>query len=308
MRKCWFLAAAAFVITLISVPGRAQNLPWLSPQRLSLSLASTYFFNPWDNYNNALARVTDRIRLDPYFVEPEGYYEEINGDLALQGTLSYKILGRIAARVTGQYGQSSSQFEFYPEPDKLPESAYSDAFHQELNWEYWSVGAGASYQVPVANRWHLKISADVERYSAHLNLKWRQSYYADGPLPEDEGDIVQANFEDQTWGGRLTAAVQWQCAGPLVLVAGASYRFTEFDQLEGPAAYSNFYLENVPFTAALVEAPNYFGVRIKEKGAGEYDFFLPPLTFLTSPDENARVPAKVDLSSFGLTLGIQVGF
>ena len=286
MRKQFFLVAVyALLVPAISTV-HSQSLPWSSPHRLSLSLTSSYYFNPWNNYNDALAKVAHRIRLDPYFVEPEGFYEEIDGDLALQAALSYGVAGRVSARVTGQYGQSSSQFEFYPSPANPQERVFSSAFHQSLDWNFWAIGGGASYQFPLRRGLYLKASAGAEHYSAQLDLKWRYSYSANGPLSENEGVSVQAKLQDQSWGGNLAFAVQWQLAGPLALLAGASY--------------NDFYLDNLPFTAELVEASNYFGLRMKEKQAGAYDIFLPPLTFLTSPDENARVPAKIDLNSSGL--------
>jgi hypothetical protein len=308
MYRLSLFVAASSAIVLTSSPASAQNPHRYSLHRLSLSFASTYYFNPWNNYNDALSKVAGRIRLDPYFVEPQGYYEEINGDLAFQGALSYMVTGRVAAHVAGQYGQSSARFEFYPEPGKIPEFVFGTAFHQNLDWSIWSIGVGASYQFPLRRGVNLKISASAERYTAHLDLAWRHSYFADGPLPEGDGVGVQANLQDQTWGGSLAVAVQWQLAGPLALLAGASYRFAQFDDLKGPAVYNDSNLANGPFTAELVEASNYFGLRIKEQPAGDYSIILPPLTFLTSPDENARLPATIDLNSFGLTLGLQIGF
>ena len=308
MRKFTVFVAACPAIVLIATSALAQQPPGSSQHRFALAIASTYYFNPWNNYNDALAKVADRIRLDPYFVEPEGYYEEINGDLALQGALSYGVTGRVSARVTGQYGHSSAQFETYPQPGKAPAYAYSEGFHQSLDWDWGAIGVGASYLIPLRRGLELNVLAGVERYLAHLDLQWRHSYFADGPVPENEGVSVQANLQDETWGGNLAIAVHWQVAGPLALLAGTSNRFAQFDELTGPATYNDYNIDQGPFKAELVEAPNYFGVRIKERPEGDYDFVLPPLTFLTSPDDNVRVPAKVEMNSFGLTFGLQVGF
>ncbi|MGH7496421.1 MAG: hypothetical protein ACREOO_29070 [bacterium] len=104
---------------------------------------------------------------------------------------------------------------------------------------------------------NLRVSASAERFTAHLDLAWRHSYFASGPLPEGDGVEVQANLQDQTWGGGLAVAVQWHFAGSLALLAGARYRFAQFDALVGPASYSDSNIDNGPFIAELVEAPNY---------------------------------------------------
>ena len=63
--------------------------------------------------------------------------------------------------------------------------------------------------------------------------------------------------------------------------------------------------ERKHFIAELVEAPNnYFGLKADEPSS----HFLPTLTFLTEPDVDARVPAVINLDSFGIRAGIQYSF
>lgn len=53
---------------------RVEDPYWLSLKRLSFSINAAYHFNPWHNYNNAVAKVVHQIRLDSLFHEPTGFY------------------------------------------------------------------------------------------------------------------------------------------------------------------------------------------------------------------------------------------
>ena len=55
-----------------------------------------------------------------------------------------------------------------------------------------------------------------------------------------------------------------------------------------------------PFQARLAEAANFFGVQNINEEDPDNEVFLPTLTFLTEPNPDARVPASVDLTSFGV--------
>lgn len=288
----------------------AQNPSLFSPQRLSLQLGSAYHFNPWGNYNNALATVSQEIRLNRFYIEPIGYYEKINGDLSARGTLGYhlpEISPRLFLLLDGQYASLNAGFEFYPHPGKIPEQFISPAFHQEINFRFWSAGAGLLYQLPLAGKWSVQASAGVDRYSANLDLQWRYWPWTQGPLPVGEGEQLSATLEDASWGGQARLLLSWKQFGPVSLLAGAEYRFAKFKSFEGPATY--IFSRERTFVAELVEASNYFGVRVKEQPVQQNDMiYLSPLTFQTLPDENSRIPATIDLSGLGLTLGLQMEF
>ena len=76
IKKLIFLILNFQILVSLSF-AQEENPGWFSHKRLSFSLNTTYHFSPWDNYNNALATVTNQIRLDNFFHEPTGFYKKI---------------------------------------------------------------------------------------------------------------------------------------------------------------------------------------------------------------------------------------
>lgn len=304
------LFSVFFILASCAAAGHAQNPSLFSPQRFSVQFGSAYHFNPWKNYNNALATVSQEIRLNRFYIEPIGYYEKINGDLSAQAGLGYhlpEISPHLSLLLSGQFARLDAGFEFYPDPGKIPAQFISPAFHQEINFRFWSAGAGLLYRLPLTEKWSVQASAGVDRFSANLDLQWRYWPWTQGPLPAGEGEQLSAKLEDDCWGGQARLLLAWKRFGPVSLLAGAEYRFAKFKSFEGLATH--VFSRERPFVAELVEASNYFGVRVKEQPGLEQDMiYLSPLTFQTLPDETSRVPATIDLSGLGLTLGLQMEF
>lgn len=283
---------------------------WLSPARLTFSLGSSYHFNPWKNYNRALETATQQIRLDAFFFEPTGFYEKINGDATARAAIGYEIFKRVQIQLTGQYGEFDSRFEFYPDSSKIPRGVTSVAFHQGLGFNLRSLGFGLSYQLPIKKRFAIHAMAGLDRYTGKLDLRWRHTRSWRGPLPEDQGEQMQAKLKAHSWGWNLAAVLSYKLIGPVSFTAGAEYRHAKLTNLTGAATYgfprSPESLQ--PFTAQLVTASNYFGVAVKEQSNPQALIDLPPLTFLTAPDSRARVPATIDLTALGLSAGLKIGF
>ena len=293
----------------LSAPSHAQDERpgWLSTKRLSFALSTAYHFNPWHSYNNAVATVTERIRLDSFFFEPTGYYEKINGDLVLSGELGYKLAGGLSFLLSAQLADTDSRFEFFPDSTKLAPDKSSVTHHQNMAFDLRSVGFGLSQSIAVSKRFSLSAAVGFDRYSGQLKMSFRHTRDWRGPLPEGEGLRVSATMKENTWGWRISTGLFWKLSNRISAFTGLEYRRAEFGSLEGPATFT--FLGDggaCPFTAELVEAPNYFGVGVKE----EPDCYvgLPSLTFLTEPKRDARVPASVDLTSLGIRAGLKIGF
>lgn len=307
MRKSRLLA---YLVLGLTAWAHAQTPSLFSPHRFSLQLNSAYHFNPWENYNNALDIVSREIALNRFFIAPTGYYEKINGAISAQGELQYhlpEVGAKVFLLLRGNYGKQEAAFEFYPDPAQIVAPWVSPAFHQKINFSFWSAGLGLRYRIPLASKWFGQAGLGVDRYSAMLDLQWRHSRNARGPLPEGSGETLAAKLKDQTWGGQIQFDVGWKILPPVSMVLGVNYRLAKFKAFEGEAIYNLFRAQT--FTAELVEDPNYFGVRVKEQpGSSQNAVTLPPLTFLTSPDDKNRTPAVLDLSALGLTLGFQLEF
>ena len=170
---------------------------------MSFTLSTDYHFDAWDNYNNAVATVTDRIRLDSFFLEPTGSFDKINGDLILRGELSYDIFGRFALLVAAQHGDTDSRFEFFPDSTRLPPGKSSVAFHQQMSFTVKSLGLGLKYSIPLRKKLQLSLAAGLDRYSGDLSLRFRHRRSSRGPLPKDTGERVSAKMSQSNGGGTL---------------------------------------------------------------------------------------------------------
>ena len=279
---------------------------WLSLKRLSFSINAAYHFNPWHNYNNAVAKVVHQIRLDSFFHEPTGFYEKINGDAILRGGLGYQIFGGFNVSLTGQYGKTNSVFEFFPDSTRLPPDVTSVTHHQNMSFKIRSLGLALNYQIPINRKLALNSRVGVDRYAGQLKMSFRHTRAWRGPLPADEGFRVSAKMNEDTWGWNISAGLIWKLSQKISILTAIDYRNVEFSRLEGPAIFKTF--EACPFTAELVEATNYFGLGVKEIKDPDCSVFLPALTFLTEPSQEARVPATVNLTSVGLRVGLMIGF
>ena len=298
----------AILCFILSLPCLAQteDESWLSLSRLSLSVTTGYHLNPWKNYNQAVETAARSVSADPFFIEPRGFYERIEGSGTIEALVSYRVYERVSAVLYGSYGEFEAGMEFYPDPAQLPSGRSSLAFHQHISYQQQTFGVGAQYEFHPADAFLLTIKATVDYYDADIGIRWRHNRNATGPLPENTGEHLEAELHATTYGATVSGGAQVHLWGPVHFGGQIRYRFATLKNFEGPAKF--FFSSSAterPFTAELVEASNYFGVRVKDSSAL---VFLPPLTFLTEPDETARVPASIHLSSFGVTGGIIIRF
>ena len=287
----------------------SQGDDWLSLSRLSLSVSSGYYINPWKNYNQAVESAVQSIRLNPRFIEPRGYYETVQGIGTLNAEVAYQLSGRLQLVLNGGYGQLDAGMEFYPEPSFLPSDKRSLAFHQQLSYNQQTYGIGAQYKFHLRDELLLTVGTIIEYHHANMEILWRHNRFSTGPLPEGSGEQLRADLSSSTVGAMFTFGAQYRFWGPVSITGQVRYRISTLNEFEGPATFGSAPGFERPFTAELVEAPNYFGVRVKEQPADPtQQVFLPPLTFLSAPDESARMPASVTLSSFGLSGGVVITF
>jgi len=298
----------AILCFILSLPCLAQteDESWLSLSRLSLSVTTGYHLNPWKNYNQAVETAARSVSADPFFIEPRGFYERIEGSGTIEALVSYRVHERVSAVLYGGYWELDVGMEYYPEPTLLPSTLRSLAFHQQMSYQQQTFGVGAEYGFPFDEKLLLTIGATVDYYNADIGIRWRHNRNATGPLPENTGEHLEAELHSTTFGATVAGGAQFHFWGPVHFGGQIRYRFATLKNFEGPAKF--FFSSSAPerpFSAELVEASNYFGVRVKDSSAL---VFLPPLTFLTEPDETARVPASIHLSSFGVTGGIIIRF
>ncbi len=277
--------------------------------RFSFTATTTYFRNPWNDYNRAAKTVVRQVELDTYFLYPTGSYEKINGDLIFRGEFGFRVIKNLRVLLTGSFGQLNSVFELFPNTSKLPPlGAGSPAFHQKLDFGVKSIGLGFSYEFSIGKNLALLPQITLERSSGTLDLDWRYDSSSRGPVGADTGEHLSASLSDATRGINVGIAINWKLYKHVSLLVGLDYRQVEFNKMLGSATFGYPSLNRVyDINVELVQAANYFGVRDRFPDDNVL-FGLPSLRFSTQPREDAREPAVIDLTAFGLRTGIQWSF
>ena len=277
--------------------------------RFSFTATTAYFRNPWNDYNRAVKTVVRQVELDTRFLYPTGSYEKINGDLIFRGEFGFRVIKKLRVLLTGSFGQLNSVFELFPNTSKLPPlGAGSPAFHQKLDFKVKGIGLGFSYEFSVGKNLALLPQITLERSYGTLDLDWRYDSASRGPLGEDEGAQLSASLSDANWGVSSGIALKWKFHKDVSFLMGLDFRRVEFDRMRGSATFGYPSFNRVyDINVELVQAENYFGVRDRFPDDNVL-FSLPSLRFSTQPREDAREPAVIDLTAFGLRTGIQWSF
>lgn len=309
------LAMILLLLFLTSVAYGQEKTPgWLSLKRVSLDFNTAYHFSPWDAYNDALGVVSRQINLSPFFLEPLGFYEKINGDFHWQLGLRYSLNNSFSATVHYQQAVTNSRFEFYTNPDYDPGEGYfrTVAFWQEIDFKLQSIGVGLGYERALFSGLKLYAEGGVNRYRGDIDMDWQHNRNTlhTGPLEPDEGEFLIGNMHQTDWGWHGTVGVGFQLIGPLIFKIAANYRKIEMKDFRGKGI-DGYYGQSGPSETergiALVQAANYFGVQALD-ALPEFGYYIfPPLTFLTEPGVADREPAKLDFSAIGIQTGITIG-
>lgn len=285
-----------------------QQLP-----RFQLHYGAVGTWSPWEQYNSALETVTERIRYDPAFINPQGSYEKIRGDLRQQSGLRVRIFRGLYAGLDYQWGSTAARFHFFPNLEGTRFS--SPAFDQHIELNTWAVGVGLTYLKTIGSRFNLMLSFFRDRYDHKLALNWQSDRFASGEMPADEGNYLSVDFATQQWTARFNFSAGIKLWGPLRLITGVQYRRLKWTDIEGQATYRPGYTPQEDyFPVRLVHKFNYFGVEQTAPGeitGFDYDQIFNDLAFRTENYPQSREnlqPATLDLSGWGLKTSIEVGF
>ena len=308
----------AFLICLILVFGvmnasqstYAQNKQpgWFSLQRLGIDFGGSYHFNPWQNYNKVMEKVSREIRLGNELKESTGFYDKINGDASLWANVSYQISGPWKAILLGSYSATAATFEVRPNPSTMSSYDYQMDFQQEFDFTVWSAGFGIAREWPIAQNTTLETLVALEHHAAKFSYSYDLLFLEFGSPSDLPGghDRLQADLTRKKWGGQVAISARRRLTGPLYASVRAIYRMVDFDNLTGPGFYFYFADNNLPFAAQLVEANNFFGIGTENS---EVLTSSNSLTFGTEPSNPfLRTPAKIDFSAFGVGIGLSLEF
>ena len=252
--------------------------------------------------------------LDKFFYEPTGEYGKINGDLLFKAGIGYQILPRFYVSINGQYGSSSAKFEFYPDWS-IPIEVWggSPAHKQSFTFDIYSLGLGVFYRYPINEKIFISAAGSVDSYTGKMSFEVASTQWATGPIENEtyvDYPLTTANLEDNSWGWKLDLGFHFKLVGALSAHIGGSYRHVKFSNLRGDGEQQSFDTL-IEFSTELVEESNYFGLGNFEVHTPGWEWYgvLPPLTFNTMPYafETTRTPAIIDMSSFGIQVGLSLG-
>lgn len=308
-------------VMLLTLGGSVFAQPILSHQRLSVSISGTYFPNPWDDYNSAVRTVTNRIQKDLFFYEPIGEWEEINGDAGFLLQLGYELHPHWQFGLNFSRYQTGARFYFYPDPAQITDEfqlSGSYAFDQDINFSATGFGLGIGYQRPVWQKFDGFARIGAARYSGNFELSYlydnatKTALTTENAFEQFTGKLTQSSI-----GYHANIGIAYRIGKSLQIRLSGQYRNLSFDDLRGDGTYTVFG-RSLDAEFRLMHAKNYFGVGHVLEGDELWDFLysqnwgnreISNLSFRTDYFyENIWEPATVDLSAFGIQLGLSWEF
>lgn len=307
---CFRWLLCLFLLSLPLSPALGQEGdPWLSLGRLSLSTSGSYHFRPWHFYNNSLSLVEDAVRYDPTYENPKGSYERIVGDMGTGLVLSYRLLEGLHIEGAGMYTMTGGSVRL-----ELPQAPFpSSVTTQDLSLRVIEWGIGVRSKFLLGDEFDLNTSLQVSRASG--KLRYDYSY-----IPSNRQEyLFEADLNDRSTVIRAAVEGGYRLFGPLQITGGVEYRWLRFDNFEGwgNEIYRDkgFPYESIrPFQATLGQTGGYFFGLIPTEGSSISNPHL--MRTIWSRTEifpfwwgNLQVkPASLDLSSFGIRIGVRYEF
>ena len=280
---------------------------WLTLHRVSLSVSGSYHDRPWNKYNESVALEQEAFNYQPAYPSPSGSFKKIIGDAAIDAVIGYRVFGNLTINAVGGYTGtgSKSHVSWIYSPTDQPQIIQNVAFR------FLEYGAGLQYGREVSDNLHVSGSLRVCRAEGIYNYDYfvdygGQRYWVNAKLQQPRIDY------------RAALEVAYKVYGPLSLLSSLEYRWLKFPNLRGTGTYSTEYdntglgpSKPVTFASGLIQADGYFGM---DPGSP----FLPAAGVLFFPWSRARIqnnygifygsPAILDLSGFGMNVGVRVEF
>jgi hypothetical protein len=313
-------ASRFFLLALVALSAHAfaqeTDVPWLSLKRLSVTAGVAYHYNPWKKYNKSMSLAQDAISYDSYYQNPSGHLEQILGDASYDLTLHYRILLGLSIGLRAGFltTRTSSDVSYNP-----PFTSYAitspargrQTISQkiEINVPYY--GMGLEYTYDLTDRVAISVSTQVSRYLGSLSFENRHDYAGISLWRE----LYTANLSERKSGVACLLDLVYRAHGSWSLVASVDYRFLGFAGLSGsgtyvtgdatsgqPSSYSH------SFEARLGEADGYYGLIIRESDQPYLNIATLYTLWSRAPVQRVwrnQKPATLDLSAFGVSLGVR---
>lgn len=295
-----------------------EDLPWLSLNRLSVSISSSYHYRPWTSYNASLRKAQDAVRYDPSYRNPEGSFEKILGDLGIDLSISYFIFEDLSFNVIGGYTGTQSKLDltYLSSLSPMPSPPNTNV-NQELRLGLTEIGGGVRYQQRLAENLHLVFGGTIVSSQLRFLFNYElNTALIDGKHPRTKYSFA-ATLSDKATSVRALVGLRWSFLSFLSSIAEIDYRWLRFESVRGTGKQITEYLTPTynaftkDFNALLGETDGYFGILLSPM-TGPLDEHLLhiPLWGRTDvlPYWETRRPVGLDLSGFGVRLGVQFDF
>jgi opacity protein-like surface antigen len=312
-------AFCSFSLTLVilSACTNAQeaDVPWLSLKRLSVMANASYHYVPWKKYNESLLVAQDAIRYSPSYPDPRGELEKVLGDGTFDFTMGYRIISGLSFGITAGYLRTGSDGYLSYNPGYTvyvggePVADAKQLVEQNIRFSAPYLGVGFRYTHHLTGPFRLFASASFERYYGLFSF-----HYED--IQPWQRDLFSADLRETRFGFRCGVGLSLRVDESLSASAAIDYRWLRFEHLRGGGTYSSEYRgyssygESYPFNAQLGEADGYFGLHIAtEDQPYVSDYLLHTLWRSSAAGPWWKTqPASLDLSGFGLTMGLSYVF
>ena len=296
-RRCFLLFISA-VLSTFSLFAQ-EEAGWLSLQRLSLTASGGYSYRPWNKLNESLKIAQDAINYGTDFTSPSGSAEKIIGDISGRAALSYRVFSGLSLGVVGSTTATSSHTDL--------EIQWGRRL-QDYRLTVWGYGVGAEYRLNIGENYELSASISVEHVRATLNFHYNLDYVS-------FGERYDAKLSDTRNELRTGIHLARRITQHVTILCGVEYRHMAFPNLQGRASYTQVNGPSEPpyveqFDSKLIERGGYFGIDAHGIGSAERLGWLamrvPPQNAF-NPDTPSQ-PATLNLSAFGLSLGVCIEF
>jgi hypothetical protein len=299
-RRCFLLFISAILIPFSLFA--QEEAGWLCLQRLSLTASGGYSYRPWNKLNESLRIATEAVNYDPAYPSPIGSAQKILGDITGELALSYRIAFGLRILVVGDITATSSNTTVQSAPTFGTETT------QDLHFKMLGYGAGAEYRFELGEALDVtpfivicQEHATID-YSYHIT--WDPSY----------GYWFDARLKDSRMGICTGIRFAFHIVEGVSVISGIEYRHVEFPNLHGDGTFvplNNELPHTQPFEAVLAEGNGYFGIVAKSPSSYIPSYLLRTLWWRAGPAqslEDSITPTSLDLSAFGITLGVRIDF
>lgn len=309
-----------FLLALVtaSVHALAQeaDVPWLSLRRLSVTATAAYHYNPWKKYNEAMSLAQDAIRYSSTYPNPHGGLEDIVGDGTFRIKAAYRVISGFSFNIGAGFVSTRGTIDVFWNPTVLidpggyPAPGPTRSTNQKMQLSVLEYTAGVQYTHDLNDALSLSASALVSRNQGSFQFNHTYQYAS------SKHDF-SADLKETTVGAVAGIELAFHALAPFSVITFAEYRWLKFRDLHGSGTYvyqekqpSWSYEYSHPFDARLGEADGYFGLLVTPSNQSPPDYLLHQLweNAAVQPWWKTQQPAVLDLSGFGIGLGVRYEF